>query len=44
MKKWLADHPVAKEDLEQLWGNLPTEEPLDRQVAAAIIAVSEDEI
>jgi len=42
LKKWLKDHPVAKEDLEQLWENLPTEEPLDRQVAAAIIAVSGD--
>jgi hypothetical protein len=42
LKKWLKDHPVAKKDLEQLWENLPTEEPLDRQVAAAIIAVSGD--
>ena len=44
LKKWLADHPVSKEDLEQLWENLPTEEPLDRQVAAAIIAVSDEKI
>lgn len=43
LKKWLKDHPVTKEDLEQLWENLPTEEPLDRQVAAAIIAVSNDQ-
>jgi len=44
LKKWLADHPVVKEDLEQLWGNLPIEEPLDKQVAAAIVAVSEDQV
>ena len=44
LKKWLADHPVAKEDLEQLWENLPVEEPLDKQVAAAIIAVSGDQV
>ena len=44
LKKWLKDHPVAKKDLEQLWENLPTEEPLDRQVATASIAVSGDEI
>jgi superfamily II DNA/RNA helicase len=42
LKKWLKDHPVDKQDLEHLWENLPTEEPLDRQVAAAIIAVSDD--
>ena len=44
LKKWLAGHPVAKADLEQLWENLPVEEPLDKQVAAAIIAVSGGEI
>ncbi len=44
LKKWLKDHPVDKEVLEHLWENLPTEEPLDKQVAAAIIAVSEDQI
>ncbi|MFO7798722.1 MAG: SNF2-related protein [Rhodohalobacter sp.] len=42
LKKWLKDHPVDKQDLEHLWENLPTEEPLDRQVAAAIIAVSDN--
>jgi len=39
LRKWLRDNPVSKKDLEYLWENLPTEESLDKQIAAAIIAV-----
>jgi hypothetical protein len=44
LKSWLKENPLKIDDLEFLWENIPTEEPLDKQVAAAIIAIPEDEI
>ncbi len=39
LKSWLKENPLKREDLKFLWDNIPTEEPLDKQVAAAIIAI-----
>lgn len=44
LRRWLKDNPIAKADLEYLWNNIPTEEPLDKQVAAAIIAIPESDV
>ena len=44
LKPWLENNPIGIEHLEYLWENLPTEESLDKQVAAAIIAIPEGEV
>ncbi|MDR8392252.1 SNF2-related protein [Aliifodinibius sp. S!AR15-10] len=44
LKSWLIKNPIAKKDLKYLWENLPTEEPLDKQVAAAIIAIPREAV
>lgn len=44
LRKWLNDNPVEEKDLDYLWENIPIEEPLDKQIAAAIIAIPEEEL